>query len=206
MNPDFSEPAVTGKKVASPVSYADLEKVVKKIKKEWGIASICDIVLNHTANESEWLKEHPDATYSCYTTPHLRPAFLLDALFAQVTADVAAGLLETVGVPVIIETEDHIQALRHQLHTVYLPKIKLYELYQCDVDKYHKLFWDKMRNSSPPTSSNKGSPPSDITLQQDPEYKRLATDIDFEAALAHYNVFRYAISKHGQCITFNYYY
>lgn len=117
VNPDFADVPENAKnsknrntKLAKPVvPFEAVEKIVKKIKTEWEIASICDIVLNHTANESEWLLEHPDATYSCYTMPHLRPAFLLDVVFAVVTSDTAAGLLENVGVPRLVETEDHIQ-------------------------------------------------------------------------------------------------
>lgn len=58
------------------VTYEDVGKVVRKMREEWGVASICDIVLNHTGNESPWLLEHPEATYSCFTYPHLRPAFM----------------------------------------------------------------------------------------------------------------------------------
>lgn len=114
------------------------------MRNNWGIASICDIVLNHTANESEWIREHPEAAYSCFTCPYLRPAFLFDALLAQVTADTKAGLLETVGVPQIVETEDHLQALKYQLHTVYLPKVRLWEFYQVDVEKYFQKFYAKV--------------------------------------------------------------
>lgn len=53
--------------------------------------SICDVVLNHTANETPWLAEHPEATYNCSNCPHLRPAALLDALLARLTIEV--GLL-----------------------------------------------------------------------------------------------------------------
>lgn len=122
------------------VTFDDVEKVIKKLRTEWGIASICDIVLNHTANESEWIQEHPEATYSCLSMPHLRPAFLLDAVLDKVSADAASGLLESVGVPRIVETDEHIQAIRHQIHTVYLPQVKLYEFYQCDVEKYFQRF------------------------------------------------------------------
>lgn len=118
--------------------------MIKKLRNNWGITSICDIVLNHTANESEWIREHPEASYSCFTCPYLRPAFLLDALLAQATVDTAEGRLELVGVPQIVETEDHLQALKHQLHTVYLPKIRLWEFYQIDVDKYFKTFYEKV--------------------------------------------------------------
>lgn len=111
VNPDFGD-AATGNKSKNPnaiVSFDAVEKVIKKLKHEWGIASICDIVLNHTANESEWLQEHPESTYSCHSMPHLRPAFLLDAILGWVTNDTIAGNLESVGVPKLVETEEHIQ-------------------------------------------------------------------------------------------------
>lgn len=144
MNPEFADPPKSnGKKVPGP-TFGDLDKVIKKIRDNWGIASICDIVLNHTANESQWIQDYPEASYSCFTCPYLRPAFLLDALLAQATADTKAGHLEIVGVPQIVETEDHLQALKYQLHTVYLPKIKIWEFYQIDVDKYFKKFYEKV--------------------------------------------------------------
>lgn len=100
--------------------------------------------MNHTANESEWLLEHPDASYSCFTMPHLRPAFLLDVVFALVTRDVSDGKLEHIGVPPIVETEDHIQSLRHHIHTIYLEKAKLSQFYTCNIEKYVQLFSEKV--------------------------------------------------------------
>lgn len=126
------------------VTFDDIERVVKKMRDEWGVASICDIVLNHTANESEWLLSHPESTYSCHTMPHLRPPFLLDAVFARITTDAAEGKLETVGVPKIVETEDHLQALRHQLNTVYLQRANLSQFYQCDIEAYITKLSDKV--------------------------------------------------------------
>lgn len=71
--------------------------------------SICDVVLNHTANETAWLAEHPEATYNCANCPHLRPAALLDALLARLSADVARGDLEARGVPREVTHHDHIE-------------------------------------------------------------------------------------------------
>lgn len=51
--------------------------------------SICDVVLNHTANETAWLAEHPEASYNCLNCPHLRPAALLDVVLARLAADLA---------------------------------------------------------------------------------------------------------------------
>lgn len=127
------------------VSYADVGRIVARMRDEWGIASICDIVLNHTGNESPWLKDHPEATYSCSTCPHLRPAFLLDFVLAKIGEDVKRGMFEMLGCPTVIESEDHLQALRHQIMTQYLPKIKIYEFYQIDVERNFTNFVDNVR-------------------------------------------------------------
>lgn len=124
--------------------YADVGKMIAKMRDEWGMASICDIVLNHTGNESQWLQDHPEATYSCFTCPHLRPAFLLDFTLAKVGEDVKKGNFEMVGCPATIESEDHLQALRHQIMTQYLPKINIHEFYQIDVEKYFTTFVDNV--------------------------------------------------------------
>lgn len=76
--------------------------------------------------------------------PHLRPSFLLDVVFDWISRDVTSGRLENVGVPVLVETEDHIQALRHQLYTNYLPKANLCQFYQCDVEKYVHTFSERV--------------------------------------------------------------
>lgn len=36
-------------------------KWMKRIKQEWGMLGMMDVVLNHTANNSPWLEEHPEA-------------------------------------------------------------------------------------------------------------------------------------------------
>lgn len=63
-------------------------------------------------------------------------------MLTKVGDDVNKGLLEMLGVPCVIEHEDHIQSLRHQLLTQYLPKMKIYEFYQVNIDKYFGLFDD----------------------------------------------------------------
>lgn len=48
----------------------------------------------------------------------------------------------------------------------------------------------QMQNSPPPTADTKAATPTEVTLLQDPEYRRLGCTIDFDAAYAKYNVFR----------------
>ena len=40
---------------------AQVEQILKVAKEEYGLLSLIDIVLNHTADDSPWLVEHPES-------------------------------------------------------------------------------------------------------------------------------------------------
>uniref|UniRef100_A0A1A9VSP7 4-alpha-glucanotransferase n=1 Tax=Glossina austeni TaxID=7395 RepID=A0A1A9VSP7_GLOAU len=183
INSDFA------KSKGEKVNFEDIEKVVRQLREEWEIASICDIVLNHTANESEWLLEHPEATYSCATCPYLRPAFLFDALLTKCGEDIANGLLENEGIPSAIDREEHLEALKYQLLHVYLPKVNIHEFYQCNVTKYVGDFVDHIGTLQSPTNVVKEQRFKEVKLLPDREYKRLGAAINMNVALDVFNSF-----------------
>ena len=75
---------------------------MSSVREEWGLVSICDIVLNHTANETPWLAEHPEATYNLVNSPHLRPAFILDRAVKRLARDIGEGAWVDRGIPRVI--------------------------------------------------------------------------------------------------------
>lgn len=100
------------------------------------VLSICDIVLNHTANESPWLLEHPEATYNVYNCPHLKPAFLLDAVLAKLTEDVGRGDYESWGIPSKVNQTQHLDVIFFDMLSIYF---KMNSLLTDTVDRPLKI-------------------------------------------------------------------
>ncbi|XP_072940329.1 glycogen debranching enzyme isoform X2 [Epargyreus clarus] len=183
LNPRFSGDA------GREATFADVENLVAKMRAEWKMLSICDVVLNHTANETAWLAAHPEATYNCHNCPHLRPAALLDALLARVSADVARGELEP-AVPRRIDHNDHLEAIRQVVLTQRLPEARLHEMYMCNVDEIVQQFYYMARNKVPPVKAGGEVGRAELRLQPDPQFRRLRATVDLDLALQTYNIYR----------------
>jgi len=41
-----------------------LQSVLRRLRTEFGVLSMVDVVWNHTATNTPWLAEHPEATYN----------------------------------------------------------------------------------------------------------------------------------------------
>jgi len=113
----------------SDVSFADIAKLIKFLDEEWGLLSFTDLVLNHVANESEWLAENPECVYNLVNAPHLKPAYLLDCMLARFSKEIADGLWSSVGLPPEVRDESHVQLIQHVLEER-IEKLRLWEFYQ----------------------------------------------------------------------------
>jgi len=113
----------------SDVNFTDIAKLIKFLDQEWGMLSFTDLVLNHAANESQWIAENPQCVYNLVNTPHLRPAFLLDCLLARLSQEIADGLWCNDNLPPEVRNENHLQLIRHVLEER-IEKLRLWEFYQ----------------------------------------------------------------------------
>jgi glycogen debranching enzyme len=50
-----------GKKMSVEAKQKGVKELLARIRKQWGILSLTDVVWNHTANNSEWLQDHPES-------------------------------------------------------------------------------------------------------------------------------------------------
>nr|XP_060477312.1 glycogen debranching enzyme [Panthera onca] len=132
-SPDFSRP---NKKY----TWNDVGQLVEKLKKEWNILCITDVVYNHTAANSKWIHEHPESAYNLVNSPHLKPAWVLDRALWHLSCDVAEGKYKEKGVPALIENDHQMNCIRKIIWEDIFPKIQLWEFFQVDVHKAVEQF------------------------------------------------------------------
>lgn len=111
-----------------PNGEKDIASMIGKMEKEYGLLGLTDVVWNHTANNSKWLEEHPEAGYNLQTAPHLEPALELDNALLQYGRD-----LGNIGLPTSINTMDDLQRCINGIKEHVLSKIRLWEYYVVDI-------------------------------------------------------------------------
>ncbi|KAG0344926.1 hypothetical protein BG004_004083 [Podila humilis] len=109
---------------------AIVKNMISKIENEYGALSLTDIVWNHTACNSEWLWDHPEAGYNLHNSPHLIPAFELDSALIKFSAHVADPSTE---LPSDIKTEAELAVVMTALRDRVFSDVKLWEFYAVDV-------------------------------------------------------------------------
>uniref|UniRef100_A0A4W6G5N5 Glycogen debranching enzyme n=1 Tax=Lates calcarifer TaxID=8187 RepID=A0A4W6G5N5_LATCA len=174
-NPEFSP-------VGQSYSWADVGALVEKLKKEWNMLCITDVVYNHTAANSVWIREHPECGYNLVNSPHLRPAWVLDRAVWHLTTRVAEGRYKDKGLPADITNESHLNAIRSVLWQDVYPQIKLWEFFQVKVEDAVEQFRILLRNGTKPDHSKTGGKKG-LKIIQDPQYRRYGNTVDMDSAL-----------------------
>jgi glycogen debranching enzyme len=112
-----------------PNGEQDIAELIKKMHDDYGMLALTDVVWNHTAHNSKWLHEHPEAGYSCKTAPHLRSAYELDSVLLKFGDD-----MSRLGYPTDIRTESDLVKVIEGVKEHGIAKIRLWEFYVINVE------------------------------------------------------------------------
>ncbi|KAK7951553.1 glycogen debranching enzyme [Apiospora aurea] len=113
-----------------PNGEDDVQKMIGSLEKNHSLLSLTDIVLNHTAHNSQWLMEHPEAGYNLTTAPWLESAYLLDTKLLEF-----GSKLEELGYPKEFVTVDDLVKVMEGVKKHVIAEIRLWEYYAIDVDR-----------------------------------------------------------------------
>ncbi|KIY52794.1 glycoside hydrolase family 13 protein [Fistulina hepatica ATCC 64428] len=127
------DPSLFGDGQAGPEGgRAKVQKVLNTAREEFGLLSLTDVVLNHTANNSPWLQEHPEAGYSPSNTPHLTPALEIDTALIDLS-----GRLAEKGLPTLVGSLHDMDVLTSAVSEA-IKELKLWQYYVLDVSGEHE--------------------------------------------------------------------
>ncbi|XP_030607338.1 glycogen debranching enzyme isoform X2 [Archocentrus centrarchus] len=175
VNPEFSPQGCS-------YTWTDVGVLLEKLKTEWNMLCITDVVYNHTAANSMWIREHPECGYNLVNSPHLRPAWVLDRALWHLTTRVAEGRYKAKGLPPEIANEGHLNAVRSVMWQDVFPQIKLWEFYQIKVDSAVDQFRTLLQNGTKP-DHNKTGGKKGLKIIEDPQYHRYGNTVDMDSAL-----------------------
>lgn len=115
---------------AFPNGEKDVSSMVRKMQDEFGLLAMTDVVWNHTANNSKWLEEHPEAGYNVDTAPWLRPALDLDTALLKFSKDMKKN-----GYPTTLNNVDDLLKVMEGIKSKVITGIRLWEYYVIDHDR-----------------------------------------------------------------------
>lgn len=111
-----------------PNGESDVATLVSRMEKEYGLLTLTDVVWNHTAHNSKWLEDHPEAGYSVETAPWLESALELDTALLKFGDN-----LESLGLPTEFSTVDDLVQVMNSLRKVIIDEVRLWQFYVVDV-------------------------------------------------------------------------
>ena len=113
-----------------PNGEADVAGMVEKMELEHGLLGLTDVVWNHTADNSVWLQEHPEAGYSPESAPWLESALELDDALLKFGND-----LSTLGFPTKLTNVGDLLQIMDGIKKHVISTIRLWEYYVVDIER-----------------------------------------------------------------------
>ncbi|OJJ43230.1 hypothetical protein ASPZODRAFT_19633 [Penicilliopsis zonata CBS 506.65] len=112
-----------------PDGETDISTMTTKMENEYGLLAMTDVVWNHTANNSKWLEDHPEAGYSVETAPWLEAALELDTGLLKFSEELASLQL-----PTEFKSVDDLVNVMNSLRKHVIDGMRLWEYYVLDVE------------------------------------------------------------------------
>ena len=116
-----------------PGGEPEVADMIKSMEAEHELLGLTDVVFNHTANNSKWLEEHPEAGYNAETAPWLESALELDDELLRYSDS-----LESIGMPTDIRNGDDLSRVIGGIKEHVIDKIKLWEYFVVPVESNAK--------------------------------------------------------------------
>ncbi|MCJ1286592.1 hypothetical protein MMC26_005938 [Xylographa opegraphella] len=132
-----------------PNGEKDIVTMVESMEKNHGLLGLTDVVWNHTANNSQWLEEHPEAGYNIETAPWLESAFDLDSALLKFS-----NSLRGIGLPTTLTGVDDLLRVMDGIKTHVIGALRLWEYYVVDVERNAEAVVDKWVKGSPVVPKN----------------------------------------------------
>ncbi|KAK6465415.1 glycogen debranching enzyme [Scheffersomyces coipomensis] len=134
-----------------PEIFANNEEatnLITSILTKYNLLSLTDVVWNHTANNSDWIKEFPDAGYNVKTAPHLIAAIELDSKLLEFSSK-----LSEYNLPTNINNEHDLRVIMNGLSNFVIDDLNLWEYYVFDkvdiLQDLKKHYYDRTSTISP---------------------------------------------------------
>ena len=103
-----------------------------------GLLSIVDIVLNHTANDSKWIVDHPEATYNTDDCPHLWSAWVFDQAIQDFSLKYAEKKIQECPAAPYIRNAAELGQVMKAIQSRVITPLKIHEFFLCDVPQVVK--------------------------------------------------------------------
>ena len=113
-----------------PNGEKDIATMITKMENEHGLLGLTDVVWNHTANNSKWLEDHPEAGYNIETAPWLESALELDNALLKFGNELASY-----GLPTTLANVDDLNKVIAGVKEHVIKPLDLWQYYVVDVSR-----------------------------------------------------------------------
>ena len=113
-----------------PQGERDIASMIMKMEIEYKLLGLTDVVWNHTANNSKWLEEHPEAGYNIEACPWLESALELDSALLKF-----GETLDEYELPTTIRSMDDLDKVIAGIKRHVIGSLKLWEYYVINVER-----------------------------------------------------------------------